>query len=193
MRSRETFASIIQAGSENTDFFGTAYGYTDGKYDGFKLGAKVAFDDAVLLVEPTAAKHYATMLENEEAARAAAAQPTVMPDLAGLLFPQVHPAAGAGGSGLRKAVDTVARGPIPAATKAARAFRGSVDISPTLAKSELISVVEEVIALLAADPNTVLKLTLEIDAEFPNGASDNTKRNVSENAASLKFKVKDWE
>jgi hypothetical protein len=35
--------------------------------------------------------------------------------------------------------------------------------------------------------------TLEIDADFPNGASDTIKRGVGENATSLGFKVKDWE
>jgi hypothetical protein len=37
------------------------------------------------------------------------------------------------------------------------------------------------------------RITLEIAAEFPHGASDTIKRCVGENAASLGFKVKDWE
>jgi hypothetical protein len=36
-------------------------------------------------------------------------------------------------------------------------------------------------------------VTLEIDADFPQGASDTIKRAVSENATNLGFKVKDWE
>ena len=38
-----------------------------------------------------------------------------------------------------------------------------------------------------------VKVTLEISAEFPSGASDQTKRTVSENATALGFKSKSWE
>ncbi len=54
-----------------------------------------------------------------------------------------------------------------------------------MAKSRLITLADEVIALLASDPNATVRITLEIDAEFPNGASDTIKRGVSENATSL--------
>jgi hypothetical protein len=50
-----------------------------------------------------------------------------------------------------------------------------------------------VIALLASDANATIRITLEIDAEFPQGASETIKRGVSENATSLGFKTKDWE
>jgi hypothetical protein len=47
--------------------------------------------------------------------------------------------------------------------------------------------------LLASDPNAVLDITLEINADFPHGASDQLKRAISENATSLGFKTKVWE
>jgi hypothetical protein len=68
-----------------------------------------------------------------------------------------------------------------------------VEVNATLAKSRLITIADEVIALLAADPNATVRITLEIDAEFPQGASETIKRGVSENATSLGFKTKDWE
>ena len=37
-----------------------------------------------------------------------------------------------------------------------------------------------------------LKITVEINAEFPEGASDQIKRAVSENATSLEFGTKTW-
>ena len=49
------------------------------------------------------------------------------------------------------------------------------------------------IKLLANDPNASIRITLEIAADFPHGASDMIKRGVSENATSLGFKIKDWE
>jgi hypothetical protein len=57
----------------------------------------------------------------------------------------------------------------------------------------LVSVAEEIISLLASDPNAVLDITLEINADFPHGASDQLKRAISENATSLGFKTKVWE
>ena len=81
----------------------------------------------------------------------------------------------------------------PAQAAKAKSFRGSVEVNPTLAKSRLNTIADEVIALLGSDPNATVRITLEIDAEFPNGASDTIKRGVSENATSLEFKTKDWE
>jgi hypothetical protein len=57
----------------------------------------------------------------------------------------------------------------------------------------LVQVAEEIITLLAGDPNASLNITLEINAEFPSGASDQIKRAVSENATALGFKTKSWE
>jgi hypothetical protein len=54
-------------------------------------------------------------------------------------------------------------------------------------------VAEEIISVLAADPNAEIEITLEISAEFPTGASDQIKRAVSENATALGFKTKVWE
>ncbi len=80
-----------------------------------------------------------------------------------------------------------------APTPKAKSFRGSVEVNATLAKSRLITIADEVIALLASDPNATVRITLEIDAESPQGASETIKRGVSENAMSLGFKTKDWE
>jgi uncharacterized protein len=49
------------------------------------------------------------------------------------------------------------------------------------------------LSVLARDPNTQLRITVEIAAEFPNGAADHVKRAVSENARSLGLKIAEWE
>ncbi|WP_337175131.1 hypothetical protein [Paludisphaera sp.] len=56
----------------------------------------------------------------------------------------------------------------------------------------LVDVAEEITSLLAGDPNATVIVTLEINAEFPNEASDQIKRAVGENASSLRFKTKSW-
>jgi hypothetical protein len=80
----------------------------------------------------------------------------------------------------------------PAASKP-KSFNGSVEIAPSTAKTRLVQIAEEIIAVLNSDPNATLKVTLEIAADFPQGAPDHIKRAVSENANALGFKRKDWE
>jgi hypothetical protein len=58
---------------------------------------------------------------------------------------------------------------------------------------QLREIAEEIISVLASDPNASLDVTLEINAEFPAGVSDPIKRAVSENATSLAFRSKSWE
>jgi len=73
------------------------------------------------------------------------------------------------------------------------AFHGNVDINASTAKIRLVQVAEEIIAVLAADPDADVNVTMEIQVGFPSGASDQTKRAVTENAKTLGFKNADWE
>jgi hypothetical protein len=57
----------------------------------------------------------------------------------------------------------------------------------------LLDVAEEVIAVLVSDPNADVRVSVEIQANFPSGASEQTKRAVTENARTLNFKNADWE
>ena len=60
-------------------------------------------------------------------------------------------------------------------------------------KMRLLQVADEIIAVLAADPNAEVKISVEIEGQFPDGASDQTKRAVTENARTLGFKNAEWE
>ena len=57
----------------------------------------------------------------------------------------------------------------------------------------LVQIAEEVISQLCADPNASVRVVLEISAEFPDGASEGTKRAVSENARTLGMGMAEWE
>jgi hypothetical protein len=57
----------------------------------------------------------------------------------------------------------------------------------------LVQIADEVIAVLAADPNAEIKVSVEIQAAFPDGTKDQTKRAVSENAKKIGFNNADWE
>jgi len=57
----------------------------------------------------------------------------------------------------------------------------------------MVQLADEIIAVLSSDPNAAVKVTVDIAAEFPDGATDQVKRAVSENARSLGLKSSDWE
>ena len=57
-------AQAIVKGAGTTDFFGTAYGDHEGKFDGFKFGdANVQFDDTLLLIESLPAQETRNYVE----------------------------------------------------------------------------------------------------------------------------------
>jgi hypothetical protein len=136
----------------------------------------------LLLIEPEAAKKY-------DASRPV--EPMPEPGVSGATTPSttgpqgqpttvVHPGGGSGAT------------PVAGGTRA-KSFYGSVEVNPTTAKMRLVQLAEEIISNLVSDPQAELKITVEINAEFPAGASDQIKRAVSENAKSLGFKTATWE
>jgi hypothetical protein len=175
LKNSQVLEQAIVKGAGSRDFFGTAYGQHEGKFDGFKFGdANVQLDDTLLLIEPAAAKAY-------EAASPPVLPPGPTPPGPGPLPPGPGP---------------TPPGPMPpgpALISKSRAFHGNVAITASTAKMRLVQVAEEIIAVLAADPNADVKVTVEIQVSFPSGASDQTKRAVTENAKTLNFKNADWE
>jgi len=57
----------------------------------------------------------------------------------------------------------------------------------------MVQIAEEIVSVLASNPNASVKVVVELSAEFPDGAKDVVKRAVSENAKSLGLKSADWE
>ncbi len=176
LRDRDVLGQAIIKGAASRDFFGTAYGQHDDRYDGFKLGdPNVQLDETLLLLEPDAAQAY-------EAARKAS---TPAPAAAPVATTGSKPPAA------RKTPPPFGA-PAPTVPRA-RSFVGSADVNAATAKIRLVQIAEEIISVLAGDPLATVKVSIEISAEYPNGVSDQVKRAVSENAASLGFKLKDWD
>ncbi len=57
----------------------------------------------------------------------------------------------------------------------------------------MITIYFEAIAHLMNDSLATVTVRVEITADIPNGVKDDVKRNVSENAASLRFVQSDWD
>lgn len=68
-----------------------------------------------------------------------------------------------------------------------RRFYGSVTLNPTRAGRDASKIAEEVITHLAGLLGANVRVTLEIEADIPNGTPDNVVRIVTENSRELKF------
>ena len=66
-------------------------------------------------------------------------------------------------------------------------FHGSVDLDATRVGRDAGRIAEEVIVHLEGLVGAKVKVTLEIEAEIPDGAPDNVVRTVTENSQTLKF------
>ena len=181
LRNRGVLEQTVVKGASSKDFFGTAYAQKVDAFEGFKFGdSDVQFDGTLLLIEPEAAKRY----------EASIVKPAPGGVCGGVETPWPTSGALPAGSGAKTGV--AGNAPTSGVTKA-HAFYGSVDINASTAKTRLVDLAEEVISILTKDPQSTVKIVVEITAEFPSGVSDQVKRAVSENATNLGFKNKTWE
>ncbi len=66
-------------------------------------------------------------------------------------------------------------------------FHGSIDINPRMMSIEVGRIMDEVIKHLTTISGATVRVTLEIQADIPNGVPDETIRTVTENCNTLKF------
>jgi hypothetical protein len=74
-----------------------------------------------------------------------------------------------------------------------RRFHGSVSLDPDRLGRDAGRIAEEIVQHLTTQKNAAVHLTLEIEADIPEGAPDNIVRIVTENARTLKFKSQGFE
>ena len=184
LKNREVLAQAIAKGSASLDFFGTAYGYHDGKFDGFTLGnANVQLDDTLLLIEPGAAKSY----DETNCAKTAVSTPGD----AGWTTKEPGPTATWDPKSENKPVPPIP--PEQPIIPKAASFHGMAKIPAATAKMRLMEIADEIIAVLVTDPNATINVSIEIEVDFPNGPSDQVKRAVSENSRALGLKITEWD
>jgi hypothetical protein len=76
--------------------------------------------------------------------------------------------------------------PVPSA--APKRYHGSVMLDPTRAGRDAGKIADEIVAHLAGAVGADVKVTLEIEATIPGGASDRVVRTVTENSRQLGFR-----
>ena len=75
----------------------------------------------------------------------------------------------------------------PGAPQAPKRFHGTVPLDPVRASRDVGNIVDGVISQLTSIVGATVKVTIEIEAEIPSGASESTVRAVTENTRTLKF------
>jgi hypothetical protein len=83
-------------------------------------------------------------------------------------------------------------GLMPGAAQPKR-FHGTPTLDPTRVGRDAGRIAEEVIAHLSGLVGAKVMVTLEVEAEVPNGAPDHVVRTVTENARTLKFTSQGFE
>ncbi len=163
-----------------TETFAYAEGYDEatGRYQGLRGGqsASITADSAGLLVKPDVARQQ--MAAAASVAAASPASPAV--SIPGTPGTDDH-------RSITPAVLADAPAPPTAQPVMPRRFYGSVPLDPTRVGRDAGRIAEEVIAHLVGQPGAAVKVTLEIEARLPNGASERIVRVVTENCRALKF------
>lgn len=75
----------------------------------------------------------------------------------------------------------------PAASMTAKRFHGSVPLDPSRLGRDAGRIGDEVVAHLAGLVGAKVRVTIEIEAEFPEGVSEQVVRTVTENSRTLKL------
>jgi hypothetical protein len=84
-------------------------------------------------------------------------------------------------------------GPVPPPPARLTRFYGAVEVDAVRLGAKAGEISEAVVAHLAGLPKARVRVTLEVEAEIPEGASDQVVRIVTENCRTLKFKNQGFE
>jgi predicted AAA+ superfamily ATPase len=180
LRDSEVLLDAIREGIRSRDYFGYATSVGEqGRYQGLQFGSaggSVYLDDTSVLVRPEVAQKQ--QADDQEAH--------------GLLYRPAEPRQ-TEMSGTGKAAES-APGEVtaPTATRPTR-FYGSVTLDPTRVGRDAGRVAEEVIQHLTGLIGSKVEVTLEIQADVPQGVPDNAVRTITENCRALKFKTHGFE
>jgi len=163
------------------DSFAYADSFDDAakRYRGLRFGQHISIADdsqSGLLVKPDAAQKQFQAVQASTAAAVGAVTATGQAQVANACQTEVAPWTST-----------------PAAPPKPKRFFGSVKLNPQRAGRDAGKIAEEIIQHLTLQPGATVEVTLEIQAQIPEGASDSTVRTVMENARTLKFLTQSFE
>ncbi|MEI6391056.1 MAG: Swt1 family HEPN domain-containing protein [Verrucomicrobiota bacterium] len=188
LRNAEVLVEAIRDGVTLLTWQQDSFAYADSfddaakRYRGLRFGQHIIITDDTqsgLLVKPDAAQK---QFQAEQAATAVA----------------VGAGASATPTGQAQFANTGETGAAPGTTATAaqqkpKRFFGSVKLNPQRAGRDAGKIAEEIIQHLTLQPGATVEVTLEIQAQIPEGAADTTVRVITENAHTLKFTTHSFE
>jgi hypothetical protein len=159
--------------------FADSYDEDNKRYLGLRTGQLISLSDT----------SSTCLLVKGDVAKAQIDAETVVPSAPGIIIP-LGPGVTPPGPG----VIIPGVGPTPPPGPAMpRRFHGTVTLDTTRVGRDASVIAEEVIAHLAGLVGAKVTVTLEIEADIPNGVPDNVVRTVTENARTLKFSSQGFE
>ncbi|MBX7223403.1 MAG: DUF499 domain-containing protein [Blastocatellia bacterium] len=189
LRDQEVLLETIRDGLRSRDYFGFATGVTEeGRYTGLSFGEStlhVYLDSASVLVKPAAAQRQIDAdLAAEQARNALRAQvSTTQPVQPLTVTPVSAPVASQPATKTGLFPDP----PAVSVPKEKRRYHGAVELDPMRVGRDAGRIAEEVIQHLTSLLGAKVRVTLEIEADLPNGVSESVLRTVTENCRTLKF------
>jgi predicted AAA+ superfamily ATPase len=186
LRDADVLLDAIRDGLRSQDYFGYATSVSEsGRFQGLQFGsasASVYLDAASVLVKPEAA---ARQLQADQPA---VTRPSDSSSASA--SPASHDETVPGATGDN--TTTYRKVTVAAPTRPNR-FHGSIELDATRIGRDAGKIAEEVVQHLAGTLGARVKITLEIEAEIPEGVSDQTLRTVTENCRTLKFRHAEFE
>jgi hypothetical protein len=183
LRDADVLLDAIHEGVRSQDYFGYATSVSEsGRFQGLQFGSSggsVYLDAASILVKPEAALK---QLQADQAASSRPIDSTTVPTTT-----EVTPGETGNGDAAIGQSTTVT-----VATRPNR-FHGAVELDAARIGRDAGKIAEEVVQHLAGTLGAKVKVMLEIEAEIPEGVSDQILRTVTENCRTLKFKHAEFE
>lgn len=198
LRNSSVLLDAIQSGVNtltwHSDTFAYAESYDEaaGRYRGLRSATLITMSetDTALLVRPDVAQQQLDaeaaarrQRDEEEQRRSVVGTPA---DPNGRATTHAPPAPG-DAPDVTPGIVKGERGTPAGQPRKLRRFHGSVTLSAERAGRDAGKIAEEVIAHLTGLINANVRITLEIEADIPNGAPDHVVRTVTENSRTLKF------
>lgn len=164
---------------EDSFAYAEAFDESKGKYLGLQVAAivKPSIGSNSLLVKPEVARRQLEALQVPSPKA-----PCIFPDSTPPL-----PGPGEEDSPVTNQGNQVSQPALP------RRFYGRVEMDPLRVNRDVATLADEVIRHLTNLPGATVKITLEIDAEIPEGLPESVRRTVAENCRTLKFCTLEFE
>jgi predicted AAA+ superfamily ATPase len=180
IRDENVLLAAIQEGVASLSWRSETFAYAEAwdeqrhRYQGLRAGkaVRVVVDDRSLLVKPDAAADQT----------AKDAQVEVPPPVRPGETPPPHGPPGTPGK------PPTIPGKPPLASPMLTRFHGSVEVDPLRLGRDAARIAEEIVQHLTGLVGATVSITIEIQAELPDGAGDKLVRDVTENCRTLKFK-----